>query len=273
MLDARAELFQEFLPDQSRKINLGWISLYNWQEEMRKGQVSGLAIKYSKYKYGDFSEVSRFNQELEVLIRDVKGKEIENNPNDWVIFTPPYSSVEPASRALGNGIARMFNIPHIDFRAERGDRQVSYASINDLRMRLQARLAVQTAILNPVAVDGKKALVIDDMMTTGITAVYMEKVLLERYNLGYVFGFCLIDLATENPGYEETINRLLVSSGDLETLIFILNDPRTSINRHTLKSLYGEDKGVLDFIIPRLLSSVVERLEEARDKYFLGRAT
>lgn len=268
MLDARSELFQGFRPDQPHKINPGWISLYNWQEEARKGQADRLALRYSKYKYGDFSEVSRFNQELEVLIRNVKGREIENNPNDWVIFTPPYSSVEPASRVLGNGIARMFNIPHVDLRAERGDRHVPYASINDPRMRLQARLAVKTTIPDSVAVEGKKALAIDDIMTTGITAVYMEKVLLERYNLGYVFGFCLIDLATEDPGDEETINRSLISSGELETLIFILNDPRTSINRHALKSLYGEDKGVLDTITPRLLHSVVEKLEGARDKYF-----
>lgn len=274
MFDARTELLTGYTPDQQRKTNLGWISLYSWEDEMKKGQANELALRYSRYKYGDFSAVSQFSKELAILIDQLKGNEIKDNPGDWVVFTPPYSFLEPTSRVLGDNLARAFNIPHIDFRAiQAGNRKVLNPSIKDPHIRLQTGLAVQTTIPDSPSVEGRRGLVIDDMMTTGITAAYMEKVLLERYDLGYVFGFCLINLATKDSGYEETINELLVSSGDLGTLISILNDPRTQINRYTLNSLYGEDKGVLDSIASRLSPLVVKKLEEARDKYYLSSST
>ncbi len=274
MFDSRAEFPQQSFLGQSDRINptaVGWFSLYKWHEAVATGTAKELALRYSRYKYGDFSEISRFSHELEIFIRDVKGSEIQKNPEEWVIFTPPYSSVEPSVRSVGNEIAKVFNIPHVDFRTEAtGDRKTQYAVIADSEARMQAKLSAKTVIDDAVSVEGKKALVIDDMVTTGITVAYMNRILYEKYHLGYVAGFGLIDFVTNDPAKEEFINRFLIVSGDIESLVAILNDQRTMFNRHTIKSLYGEDRYVLDAIAPRLLPTVIEKLEQARDKYYFG---
>lgn len=272
MANERTELFR--LPSAGPTIldtrgSFSWPSLYSWTEEKAKGREEELALRYSRYKYGDTAEILRFSRELQVLIGALRGQEIQDNAENWVIFTPPYSSVEPAVRSIGVEVAKAFNIPCIDFRAEpTGDRETQYAALPTLEDRLQARLSVQTAISDSVSVKGKNALVIDDLITTGITAKYMNRILSDRYNLSYVTGFFLVDLTTENPDFEDEVNRFLIRSGNLEVLISILNDPATIINRHTLKSLYGGDKEVLGIVAPRLLPSVLDRLEEVRNTYF-----
>lgn len=245
-----------------------WSSLFRIDQSGT--DVSGELIKrYSRYKYGSSLDIEQFSLELGVLIQERSGELIKGDPTQWVVFTPPYSSVEPAVRPVGNKIAQVFNIPHIDFRTEpSGDKKTQYGAITDPQERLQARLAAQTVISDAVSLEAKNALVIDDVVTTGVTAAYMDRILYQQYHLGYVVGFCLINLVTVNPNFEEYINRFIINSGDLETLILILNDPRTIINRHTLKSLYGEDREVLGVITPRLLPSVIDRLQEARDRYF-----
>ena len=276
MFDKRREFSQQPFPEQIDRVDppsLGWLSLYRWQDTVVRGTAKEVALRYSRYKYGDSLEISRFSEELRVLIEGSSvGDGIKKNPEKWVVFTPPYSSVEPAVRVVGNTIAKAFNIPHVNFRTEPvGDRKIQYAAMTDFATRMQAKFLAQTAIDDAVAVEGKKALVMDDMVTTGVTATYMNKVLYEKYHLGYVAGFCLIDLVTNDPSTEEFINRFLIVSGDVESLITILSDQNTVLNRHTVKSLYGEDKYVLDAIVPRLLPSVIEKLEQARDKYYFGK--
>lgn len=272
MVDERAELLRSSSERHNilgTRSSFSWSSLYNWTEEKAKGREKELALRYSRYKYGDITEILRFSRELQVFVRALRGQEIQDNAENWVIFTPPYSSVEPAVRSIGVEVAKAFNIPNIDFRAEpTGSRETQYAALPTLEDRLHARLSVQTAISDSVSVEGKNALVIDDLITTGITAEYMNRILSDRYHLSYVIGFLLINLTTENPDFEEEVNRFLIRSGNLEVLISILNDPVTTINRHTLKSLYGKDRDVLGVIAPRLLPSVLDRLEEARYRYF-----
>lgn len=273
MFDERVEFSQQPFPEHTDRIgppSLGWLSLYRWQDTIARGTAKELALRYSRYKYGHSLEVSRFSEELRVFIEGSSvGDGIKENPEKWIVFTPPYSSIEPAVRVVGNTIAKAFDIPHVNFRTEPvGDRKIQYAAMADFATRMQAKFLAQTAIDD--AVEGKNALVIDDMVTTGVTAAYMNKVLYEKYHVGYVADFCLIDLVTNDPSTEEFINRFLIVSGDVESLITILNDHNTVLNRHTVKSLYGEDKYVLDAIVPRLLPSVIERLEQARDRYYFG---
>lgn len=275
MQEAIPDFSQDSFSVQSNRINpisLGWLSLYRWHEEVVKGRAKELALGYSRYKYGDFSEISRFSDELQIFITDSKGKEIQEAPKNWVVVTPPFSTVEPAVKRIGDEIAGTFNIPHADFRTgSAGDRDTQYAAITDLQLRTQAKFSVQTVMNNSVLVEGKKTLVIDDMVTTGATAAYMNRVLYENYHVESVAGFCLIDLVTEDPAREEFINRFLIVSGDIESLVTVLNNPRTTFNRHTVKSLYGGDRYILDAITPRLLPSVVERLEQTRDTYYFGK--
>lgn len=271
MIDQKVGLFS-FHSEQFDKESLGtfltWPSLYNWAEERNKGKEHELALRYSKYKYGDYTEICRFSHELETLIRHSTRQEIQDNAN-WVVFTPPYSSVEPAVRLVGVEIAKAFNIPFIDFRADpAADREAQYAALPTLEARLQARLSVKTTISDAISVEGKHALVIDDLIATGVTAEYMRRVLLREHHLGCVTGFSFINLAGESPDSEERVNRFLILSGNLETLISILSDPLNIINRHVLKSLYGEDRGLLDANGHRFSPSVMGKLEEARDKYF-----
>lgn len=232
-MDERAEIFRSSLEQSNILCTRGssdWPSLYNWAEEKVKGREKELALRYSRYKYGDITEILLFSRELQVLIETLRGHEIQDNAQNWVIFTPPYSSVEPAVRPVGVEIAKAFNIPNIDFRAEpTASRDNQYAAIPTLEERLHARLSVQTSISDSVSVEGKNAIVIDDLITTGITAEYMRKILSERYHLSYVTGFFIIDLTVERPDFEEEVNRFLIRTGNLEVLISILNNPATII--------------------------------------------
>lgn len=264
---------QSFLvqPDRINPTVVGWFALYKWHEAVTTGKAKELALRYSRYKYGDLSEISRFGHELQIFIRGLRGNEIQEDLKRWVIFTPPYSSVEPAVRSIGDEIAKAFNIPHIDLRTvSGGDRRMQYAAITDFAARMRAKFSVQTVMDDSIFVEGKNALVIDDTITTGATAAYMNRVLYEKYLLGHVVGFSLVDFVTEDPSMEEFINRFLIVSGDLDSLVTVLNDPRTIINRHTIKSLYGEDRYVLDAIVPRLLPPAIARLEQTRDRYYFG---
>ncbi len=274
MVDFVTEQPDPFQKQKGFEPNLAsWHSLFVINQNQLDEAARELMQRYSRYKYGFHADIHRFSFELRTLIQKEIPKELLANTEQWIVFTPPYSSVElePSARAIGNEIAKALNLPHIDFRTEQEEaRQVSYMSIKDPGMRVQAREGIQAAITDSIPVEGKSALVIDDMVTTGATAAFMNRILYEQYHLSYVAGFCLINLVTVDPTFEQYINRFIVNSGDFDTLIAILNDARTTVNRHTLKSLYGEHRYVLNAIAPRLLPAVIEKLEKARAKYLSG---
>lgn len=246
-----------------------WFYVHEINDKQIDSASKALMQRYSRYKYGDIGAIMGFSNELGALVRSLGGIDITDQPDNWVLFTPPYSTVESAVRPLGDRVASAFAIPHIDFRTSpNGDRNAQYAGITDVQARIQAKLSVQVSVPDKEAVRGKKALVVDDMITTGATAAYMDHVLYTNLGLKEVRTVVLIDLTTETPELEEEINRDLISSDDLQELIDILNDSHLPINRHILKSLCGEDRGVLNAIRGNLLPSVLERMQVAEMLYY-----
>ena len=263
-------------PDPSKRQSrfdpdfVGWRSLFSIHRDTLDTATRELMKRYSSYKFGSYPETQRFTFELRILVQTALRGESLTDSAHWIVFSPPYNSneLEPSARAIGDAIARGFNLPHIDFRTEQEEaRQVSYAAIADPGMRAQARDAIQTTVNDPLSLAGQYALIIDDMVTTGATAAFMERTLYNRYHLKQVAGFCLINLLTDDPTFEQYVNGFIVGSGDFDTLISILNDPRTTINRHALKSLYADRRHVLNAIAPRLLRAVIDKIEKARATY------
>lgn len=253
----------------SRRAEISRVSLYEIDASKGLSPHSDLIRRYSKYKYGDPGEISAFASELEVLIKRVKGVDISKDPNEWVLFTPPYSSVPPAARPLGEKVASAFEIPHIDFMTSpEGDRRNQYAAITDIQSRIEAKLAVKTYVPNPESIAGKRALVIDDMITTGATAAFLELVLKKDYRVADVTTFCIVDLDTPNPGDEEMINRELITSAQTPDVVKILGNLEHPINRHVVKSFYGEDRDFFGMIRSQLPPAVLEEIEAATNKYY-----
>lgn len=253
----------------NRRADIHWISLYQIYGSKGFSTHSNLIRRYSKYKYGDPGEISTFASELGVLISQVKGADILEDPNEWVLFTPPYSSVPPAARPLGEKVASTFEIPHIDFMTSpEGDRRNQYAAITDIQSRIEAKMSVKTYVPDPESIAGKRALVVDDMITTGATAAFLELVLKKDYLVADVTTFCIIDLDTPNPSDEEMINRELVTSAQRLDVVKILGNLEHPVNRHVVKSFYGEDKDFFDMIRGQLPTAVLEEIEAATDKYY-----
>lgn len=247
-----------------------WYSLYTIGPNQSDQASLDLMHRYSRYKYGDIREITTFSEELGNEIEALLGKELKiPNRDQWVLFTPPYSTIEPAVYPLGENLAAAFSIPHGDFRTSPdGDRASQYATITDASVRLQAKLSAQPSITNPATVRGKHALVIDDMITTGTTMAYMDRTLRADFGVQKVVAFSLVDLITSTPSSEEYINRFLIHSGNFDELVSILNNLRFRINRHILKSFYGLDKETFEAVKDKLNPSFLAELSWAADRYY-----
>lgn len=253
----------------NRRAEIPWISMHKIDASNGFSAHSDLIRRYSKYKYGDPNEISTFASELGALISQVKGADILKDPHEWVLFTPPYSSVPPAARPLGEKVASTFQVPHIDFMTSpEGDRRNQYAAITDIQSRIEAKLLVKTHVPNPEFIAGKRALVVDDMITTGATAAFLELVLKKDYQVADVTTFCIIDLDTPSPSDEERINRELITSAQTADVVKILGNLDHPVNRHVVKSFYGEDKDFFDMIRNQLPAAVLEEIEVATNRYY-----
>lgn len=242
-----------------------WYFTYTINASKGLSPYAHLIQRYSRYKYGDRTEIANFSTELSWLIQD---SHPTINSQEWVVFTPPFSTLPPAAHPLGEKIAAEFGLIHVDFRTTaEGDRKTQYAAISTLQDRVRAKFAVPTRVSDPDLVRERKALIIDDMITTGATASYLEQVLQTRHGALGAATFAMIDLVTPFPKMEEDINRSLATAQDTRELVEILNQGNP-INRHIVKSLYGDDSPVFDAIRPRIETPVLYAINQAAEQYY-----
>jgi len=68
------------------------------------------------------------------------------------------------------------------------------------------------------------------------------------------------------------MNRALAISGEIPELVRILENRNDPINRHVLKSFYGEDRAIFDRLKPQLSSRVLQEIEDAALRYYNQKA-
>lgn len=249
-----------------------WITLYYLREDdLHKEDQEPLLRRYSSYKYGSALDIQFFAEKLTERVHVACFGSTEKSLDNWVIVTPPYSSIKPAVHPLARIVADELGVSQVDLHTKQhGDTTVPYARISTMEERLRARTVVETYIDEETAVAGKQVIVIDDMITTGSTVSYLSDILLQQYKAAHVAVFAVISFETQNPFLEEWINTYLIRMQDIASLVLILNQPETNINRHTVKSIFLEEEGVFNAVIGQLSHSTLKKLVGAATEYYSG---
>lgn len=133
---------------------------------------------------------------------------------------------------------------------------------------MAARQSAEVYLDTDKSVQGKRILLLDDMIMTGVTMVHMTGLLYGVHQAAAVSGFSLLRLHYPNAAIEEHTNSFLLKEGSLAEIADILNKEAVIINRFALLNIFSA--GQLDFeeIIEQLSPGAVAKLIAAGKLYF-----
>ncbi len=237
------------------------------EETIEQDQNIQFIKDYSTYKLGDQMMSRVFANELVTIINKNHGQDIVQNPTEWAVITPQYSSIPPSILTVSGNVAQSLKTPLIHGRTTvKGSRVVIYAQLHEAELRMANKLK-SPIIIDPDSVYRKNILFIDDLSVTKTTISYITERLLQQYSAREVFNYLIVDLKTPNPEREEWINTFLLRT-DPPKVTAILNAPYTVINRKTITSIMAAENSIFTSIINSLDQLALQKYYDAVLTYY-----
>lgn len=226
---------------------------------------ANLAIirQYSRYKYGDADILAIYADLLSRKLRD------DISLTDTFIVTPPYSTLISSVIPLAASVAQKLGIPHAELRTVGStDKFVAYSSLKTQKERHAAKSNVEVIMRESEKYRTMKAILFDDMETTGATFDQMEEAI-NKYSIPIVGTYSVAILDTADPAREEWVNTFSLNY-EKDVLIKILNSSDLVVNRHTLKSLVNLPVAIRLTIMKSLKPQTIDKLQKAMGIYYVN---
>lgn len=217
--------------------------------------------QYSRYKYGDIDALAVYADLFsKKLIDDI-------SLSGTFIVTPPYSTLMSSVIPLAESVAQKIGIPHVELRTKgSSDKFLTYASLKTQEERGTAKNSAKVVMKESEKHTATKAILFDDMETTGSTFDQMEKAM-NKYSIPVVGAYTVAILDTTDPAREEWVNTFTLNY-EREILVRILNSPNTLVNRHTLKSIINLPDIIRFALMKNLAPQTIDKLHKAMEVYF-----
>ncbi len=225
--------------------------------------------RYSQYKFGSPILVEHYGERIAEMIGRRLGPNLIAHPENYVIVTPPYTSLVPAVQALGDCVAAELGVTRVVLRAHPSVAIVAdYSGLRSQQEREDANEAIEFDVENNYDLRGKRVVFLDDMINTGTTLLSNSRKLKEKYGVVDITAFGILSLRNENLHLESWINANIMLSRDVEALASILNHPRAVVNKFALRNILHTDPAVLEGVVSRLSDNGLARLVWSAHRYY-----
>ncbi len=245
--------------------------LYKLDEASDDTPSRMLMFRFSEYKYGASRAIHFFVKRLASVIRASHGEAIAEDPNAWMVVSPPYMSIPSPSQALANNLAKELGLPRIRLHLFQTTKPVmSYSALESKSAREQAIESQDFFVKRPEKLSGKKIILVDDVINTGVTLQATAARLKSQYRVSDIFFFGIVSLETSKPHLEEWANSLLLRTGRLNHIVGIFNDPETVINKYAVARILAESEEIQRAIISGLSEEALSKFYEAVEHFYFG---
>jgi len=216
--------------------------------------------RFSMFKYGAAAEIEQFANELVERIIASIGEEIARQPSDWVVVSPPYSTIPHVMTPLAERVASRLGVAFVPLKTPRQPHAPLYPAMPTVAARLAARQTRPLIVETPEQVRNRRVLLIDDAFFTGVTSAYLRQALVHTYHARTVETYTVVRFRATPPEREEWVNTFLVRETDgLQVLQSLADDPQTVLTPNLFRTMWRRSD-ILDALLMHSSPSALRRL-------------
>jgi phosphoglycolate phosphatase len=224
--------------------------------------INEIAREYSRLKFGQYSAVRRFCDELTCKIAEEIGDLIQDDPTGFVVINPGGSSRVPnAAFLLASGIARRFRLPHLSLAVplSQAEQRKYRTQSRSVHPSFQVFLNRRTQLMEFPSLVGKKIVFVDDCFFSG-SIIRKSQTFLSQYTEAF-FPYVALRLeASGIPLFEKMLDTLVIRDDTANVIASMLNDAQSIYTTRLIHHFMSVDEETFESILGKLTTDSMARL-------------